>query len=121
MHKSIIIIFLSLMATSAAAQEILTKRSDFLNAVAANILEIKLLRLQLKVLDNGKITGKAFGRDVTGAWEWTNGFFCRSMTWGDRELENNCQQVVNDRKSLIFISDKGTGRSATFSLRPTTQ
>ena len=121
MHKSIIVIFLSLMATSAAAQETLTKRSDFLNAVAANFLEIKLLRLQLKVLDNGKITGKAFGRDVTGAWEWTNGFFCRSMTWGDRELENNCQQVVKDGKSLIFISDKGTGRSATFSLRPTTQ
>jgi hypothetical protein len=43
------------------------------------------------------------------------------MTWGDRELEYNCQQVKKDGASLIFTSDKGTGRSATFSLRPDTQ
>ena len=55
-------IFLSLMATSAAAQETLIKRSDFLSAVATNILEIRLLSLQLKVLDSGEITGKAFGQ-----------------------------------------------------------
>ena len=68
-------IFLSLMASSAAAQETLIERSDFMSAVAANILEIRLLSLQLKVLDSGEITGKAFGRGVTGSWEWTDGFF----------------------------------------------
>ena len=51
-------IFLSLMATSAAAQDTLIERSDFLSAVATNILEIRLLSLQLKVLDSGEITGK---------------------------------------------------------------
>ena len=44
-------IFLSLMASSAAAQETLIERSDFMSAVATNILEIRLLSLQLKVLD----------------------------------------------------------------------
>ena len=121
MNRMITAIFLSLMATSAAAQETLIERSDFLSAVATNILEIRLLSLQLKVLDSGEITGKAFGRGVTGSWEWTDGFFCRSMTWGDRELEYNCQQVKKDGASLIFTSDKGTGRSATFSLRSDTQ
>ena len=121
MNRLITAIFLSLMATSAAAQDTLIERSDFLSAVATNILEIRLLSLQLKVLDSGEITGKAFGRGVTGSWEWTDGFFCRSMTWGDRELEYNCQQVKKDGASLIFTSDKGTGRSAKFSLRPETQ
>ena len=120
MNRMITAIFLSLMATSAAAQETLIKRSDFLSAVATNILEIRLLSLQLKVLDSGEITGKAFGRGVTGSWEWTDGFFCRSMTWGDRELAYNCQQVATDGTSLIFTSDKGSGRSAKFALRPAT-
>ena len=120
MNRMITAIFLSLMASSAAAQETLIERSDFMSAVATNILEIRLLSLQLKVLDSGEITGKAFGRGVTGSWEWTDGFFCRSMTWGDRELAYNCQQVATDGTSLIFTSDKGSGRSAKFALRPAT-
>ena len=58
MNRMITAIFLSLMATSAAAQETLIERSDFMSAVATNILEIRLLSLQLKVLDSGEITGK---------------------------------------------------------------
>jgi len=121
MHNIITALFLSLMATTVTAQETLTKKPDFLAAVAGHVLEIGLLRVQLQVLESGEITGKAFGRGVTGTWDWRDGFFCRSMTWGDRELEYNCQQVKKEGTSLIFTSDKGGGRSATFSLRPATQ
>ena len=121
MKQLINAILLSIVATSAAAQETLTEKPEFLKAVAGHTLEIRLLRVQLKVLDSGTITGKAFGRSVTGNWEWKGGFFCRSMTWGDRELADNCQQVSKDGTSLIFTSDKGSGRSAKFALRPATQ
>ena len=59
---------LSLISTSAMAQETLTQRAEFLKAVTGHILEIRLLSVQLEVLDSGTITGKAFGRGVTGTW-----------------------------------------------------
>lgn len=120
MKQLVTALVLSLIATSATAQETLTQRAKFVKAVTGHILEIRLLRVQLAVLDSGTITGKAFGRGVTGTWKWKDGFFCRSMTWGDRELAYNCQQVATDGTSLIFTSDKGSGRSAKFALRPAT-
>ena len=47
MHNIITALLLSLMATTVAAQETLTKKPDFLNAVAGHVLEIGLLRVQL--------------------------------------------------------------------------
>ena len=120
MKQLIAAILLILIANSVTAQETLTEKPEFLKAVAGHILEIRLLRVQLKVLDSGTITGKAFGRGVTGTWEWKDRFFCRSMAWGDRELAYNCQQVATDGRSLIFTSDEGSGRSAKFALRPVT-
>ena len=120
MKQFVTALVVSLIATSATAQETLTQRGEFLKAVAGHILEIRLLRVQLEVSDRGTLTGKACGRGVTGTWEWKDGFFCRSMTWGDRELAYNCQQVATDGTSLIFTSDKGSGRSAKFALRPAT-
>ena len=58
MNRMITAIFLSLMATSAAAQETLIERSDFMSAVATNILEIRLLSLQLKVWTVAKSPAK---------------------------------------------------------------
>ena len=83
MKKLVTALVLSLIATSATAQETLTQRAEFLKAVTGQILEIRLLRVQLAVLDTGTITGKAFGRGVTGTWEWKDGFFCRwRQLWG---------------------------------------
>ena len=121
MHRLTLTILASLIPTFLAAQEIVINRSDFVAAVGSNTLEIPLLRVQLHVLDDGQITGTALGLKVTGEWDWKEGFFCRRMNWGERNLEYNCQQVTRDGKTLIFTSDKGTGRSAKFSLRPTTK
>ena len=121
MHRLTLTILASLIPTFLAAQEIVINRSDFVAAVGSNTLEIPLLRVQLHVLDDGQITGKALGLKVTGEWDWKEGFFCSRMNWGERNLEYNCQQVTRDGKTLIFTSDKGTGRSAKFSLRSATK
>ena len=71
----------------------------------------------LQVSPGGDITGRAFGRDVTGRWRWQDGYFCRSLSWGSTGFDDNCQAVARDGARLRFTSDRGSGQSAILSLR----
>ena len=110
-----IIIFLFMASLVSASETTITNRSDFENLVIDKKLERFLI--SLSVLNNGKIKGSAAGRDVTGDWDWIDGFFCRNLLWGTRDLKYNCQLVTFDGKRLRFISDRGKGQSASFALR----
>ena len=104
------------MASLVSASEIgVTSRSDFENLVINKKLERFLI--SLSVTSDGKIKGSAAGRNVTGDWDWIDGFFCRTILWGKRELKYNCQKVTFDGKRLRFISDRGKGQSASFAIR----
>ena len=110
-----LIIFL-LMANLVSASEItITNRSDFEKLVIDKKLERFLI--SLSVFNDGKIKGSAAGREVTGDWDWIDGFFCRNLLWGARELKYNCKLVTFDGKRLRFTSDRGKGQSASFALR----
>ena len=110
-----LIIFLSMASLVSASGTNITNRSDFENLVSDKKLERFLI--SLSVFNDGKIKGSAAGRDVTGEWDWVDGFFCRTILWGARELKYNCQLVTFDGKRLRFISDRGQGQSASFALR----
>ena len=99
----------------SASDSIITNRSDFENLVIDRKLQRFLISLSVK--NDGKINGSAAGRNVTGDWDWIDGFFCRTLLWGKRELKYNCQQVNFDCKRLRFTSDLGKGQSASFALR----
>ena len=99
----------------SASETIITNRSDFENLVIEK--KLKRFLISLSVASDGKINGSAAGRNVTGDWDWIDGFFCRTLLWGKRELKYNCQQVTFDGKRLRFISDRGKGQSASFALR----
>ena len=104
------------MASVVSASETgITSRSDFENLVINKKLERFLI--SLSVTSDGKIKGSAAGRNVTGDWDWIDGFFCRTILWGKRELKYNCQQVTFDGKRLRFTSDRGKGKSASFAIR----
>ena len=104
------------MASQVLASEtIITNRSDFENLVIDKKLERFLISLY--ITDDGKIKGSAAGREVIGDWDWIDGFFCRNLLWGMRELKYNCQEVTFDGRRLRFISDEGKGQSASFALR----
>jgi len=104
------------MASQVLASEIIiTNRSDFESLVIDKKLERFLI--SLSVTNDGKIKGSAAGREVIGDWDWIDGFFCRNLLWGKRELKYNCQEVTFDGRRLRFISDKGKGQSASFALR----
>ena len=99
----------------SASDTIITNRYDFENLVLQK--KLKRFLISLSVTGDGKIKGSAAGRNVTGDWDWIDGFFCRTLLWGARELKYNCQQVTFDGNRLRFISDKGKGQSASFALR----
>jgi hypothetical protein len=104
------------MASQVLASEIIiTNRSDFESLVIDKKLERFLI--SLSVTNDGKIKGSAAGREVIGDWDWIDGFFCRNLLWGKRELKYNCQEVTFDGRRLRFISDEGKGQSASFALR----
>ena len=71
--------------------------------------ELRRFGITLQVRPDGRIEGRALGREVTGAWRWEDGYFCREMAWGSRELAPNCQVVLFDGRSLRFVADRGEG------------
>ncbi len=111
--KSIILICICVFcATSAAAFERVTDRSAFAALMAG--YDIKRALVRLNVSQDGQITGRGFGRAITGEWDWRDGYFCRSMNWGREPLPYNCQAVYADGMTIRFRSDKGTGDYADF-------
>ncbi len=76
-----------------------------------------LVRITLQVRDNGTITGRALGSDVTGTWSWQDGYFCRQMSWDGRDIPYNCQLVEWNGNKMRFTVDRGAGDSADFSIR----
>lgn len=85
-------------------------RGGFVNLVKDR--ELRRLGVRLKVTDDGRILGRAFGQNVTGAWRWDGGYFCRDLEWGGDPLESNCQLVQIDGNTLRFTSDRGSGEYA---------
>lgn len=73
--------------------------------------------IKLRVTKDGQIVGRAFGRDVKGAWQWRSGYFCRDLYWGKQDLGPNCQAVKVQGKTVRFISDQGTGQFADLVLK----
>ncbi|WP_422071124.1 dihydrodipicolinate reductase [Tranquillimonas rosea] len=93
-----------------------SERATFLDIVQGR--ELSRLGVSLRVTPDGRITGSALGFDVTGSWEWRNGYFCRTIDYGSGRLPNNCQVVlVNGGGTVRFIADQGQGDSADLSLR----
>ena len=109
------IIFFLMASQIIASETTISERPDFENLVKDKKLERFLI--SLSVTGDGKIEGSAAGRDVSGDWNWIDGYFCRTLMWGERELKYNCQKVTFVGRRLGFISDRGAGQSASFALR----
>ncbi len=60
---------------------------------------------------------ESMGWEVTGAWYWKDGYFCRELAWGDDVIPYDCQLVEAQGSQMRFTSEQGTGDSASFRLR----
>lgn len=117
MCRLILFCFLSLTATPLMAMDRISDRATLMQILNGKTINIGIYALKLNVLPNGTITGKAGGRKVTGSWAWKDGYFCRTMFWGKREIPYNCQLVEWNGRKMRFTTDRGKGDSADFGVR----
>jgi hypothetical protein len=92
-----------------------TDRGAFVGLVRGKSLTS--LGVSLTISPSGTISGRAFGRSVSGAWTWSDGYFCRTLQAGDRVFARNCQVVQQQGDRLRFIADKGSGETANLRIR----
>ncbi|MEX0285164.1 MAG: dihydrodipicolinate reductase [Paracoccaceae bacterium] len=112
------ITLLSALAASPVTATEFTRVTDadtFRQIVTGKSLTRPLIRLQ--VSPQGAIEGRGGTQPVSGQWAWKDGYFCRDLTWGQRDLGYNCQEVRTNGRKIRFRSDKGTGDFADFTLR----
>lgn len=103
------------LPTAAAAEfSVVSDRDNFVGLMQQGSLKHSLFPIRLNVLPDGVIAGEAVGSAVTGNWDWKDGFFCRQMAWGGKEIPYNCQLVEVDGPKVRFTENKGEGRAATF-------
>ncbi|MDD9725407.1 dihydrodipicolinate reductase [Roseovarius sp. SK2] len=117
MRLTVIALIAAFASGPAIAEEFdqIDNKSEFLSVVADR--NLTRLGINLTVTPSGQIKGKAFGRPVTGAWQWKSGYFCRDLYWGQRNLGPNCQAVKVQGSTVRFISDQGAGEYADLNLR----
>ena len=111
--------FLCLCALATAAKADGFAKINDRNAFVSMLDGRQLTRMGIKlnVTQDGQIKGRAFGYDVTGAWTWKSGYFCRDLYWGGDDLGRNCQMVKVQGDTLRFISDRGQGEFADLVLK----
>lgn len=105
------------VAAAPSVSEAFTKVSDrdsFVDLTSGKLLT--RFGIKLIVTPDGQIQGRGFGRAVKGAWAWRQGYFCRSLFWGERNLGDNCQEVKISGDTLRFTSDLGSGPFADLEL-----
>jgi hypothetical protein len=111
--------FMALMASTefagAEAFNVVASRDSFVSLVQGR--ELRRFGIRLTVSPDGAITGRAFGTQVTGRWDWNNGYFCRDLFYGDENLGFNCQLVQVNGETLRFTTDQGQGIYADLTLR----
>ncbi|WP_371156682.1 dihydrodipicolinate reductase [Jannaschia sp. 2305UL9-9] len=102
-------------AHPATAFEAVTTRDAFVALVEGRTLRGD--GVSLRVGPDGSIAGRGFGLRVTGAWDWQDGLFCRTLDTAIRDFPRNCQTVAVQNGTLRFTADRGTGDVADLSLR----
>jgi hypothetical protein len=101
-------------ATSQTSQWI-KEEDEFINLI--NGKKLKRFLIELSVETDGTITGTGAGTSVTGSWSWQDNYFCRNLSWGNRDLGSDCQKVELRGQKLFFTSDQGSGSTAGFTIR----
>lgn len=97
------------------AFERITEPAAFASQVTGRALT--RMGISLTVAQDGTITGRGMGAPVSGEWQWSDGYFCRTLDWGGRDLGHNCQAVLLGDGRVRFVSDRGAGDYADFHLR----
>lgn len=61
------------------------------------------------VQKDGSMAGKSGNRELSGEWTWEDGYYCRSVALGSRQLPDDCQMVTILGDEVTFYTKKGYG------------
>jgi len=111
----LLLLILLIFPVQALAFEPITNRDAFVDLVSDRALTRTGIRLD--VTADGAIRGRAFGVRVRGEWQWRDGYFCRTLYHGQRDLGANCQSVQVNGSTVRFTLDRGAGDFADLQLR----
>ncbi|MCF1707841.1 dihydrodipicolinate reductase [Tabrizicola sp. J26] len=115
---ALLLVLVSALPVRADTFSPVRDREQFLSIISGKTLELPLFRIRLEVRPDGRIEGSALGWEVTGSWNWQDGYFCRDMDWSGTPIAHNCQLVeAKGSQQVRFTVDRGEGESASFRLR----
>jgi hypothetical protein len=120
MRTTLIAVMLAVLPLQALANSfsVVSDKATFLQLVEGKELRIGLYGLSLFVLPDGKITGNAMGWEISGTWDWQDGYFCREMDWSGRAIARDCQLVeTRNGNTVRFTAERGEGDREAFRLR----
>lgn len=61
------------------------------------------------IKENGKMSGKFGGKKLVGAWNWQQGYWCRTIRVGGKDLGSDCQVVMASDTQMYLIRKQGKG------------
>ena len=108
-------IAISMPSLAVAELNKVSSKSEFLEIVDGKRLTI--FAINVSVTPDGSIGGRAYGQNVRGKWQWQDGYFCRDLFWGEKNLGPNCQEVRVNGDVIRFTYDRGAGRYADLKMR----
>jgi len=118
MRIPVLLLLLLAAGTPAAARaESLTRitdRATFLADVAEH--ELSLLAVRIRATRDGLISGRAFGKPVSGRWYWSGMDFCSTLVHGGQTVSQGCQPVYRSPRRVHFASSPDIAREAFFTL-----
>lgn len=111
-----LVALLAAMPAAASDFQRVQDRENFVSLVKDRALT--RFGIQLRVSPSGDISGRAFGKNISGGWTWDQGLFCRDLFADGDVLDiKNCQTVQVRGNTLRFTSDRGQGDSADLRLK----
>lgn len=113
-YFAFVVAFAGLMAAPAQADfKRITSEADFRKAAVGKTLWLD--KNYFTVRRRGTLDGNFGGTKIKGAWEWRDGFWCRTLT--EPRQNSDCQLWEVDGKSFRATRNKGKGKSFIYKRR----
>lgn len=107
---------LTLFTTGALAQDFTRIDSELEFRELALEKTLYLGDTQVTVHDGGAMTVIFKGKEITGTWQWEDGYFCRILK--SYSTKADCQLWEHDGTDFRIARDKGNGEAFVYTLQP---
>jgi len=102
MRPFLMILVVSVFATPAFAEwNKIDSKQELTKLVVGKNYAATKSKAWFQLRSNGKLVGKAAGKDVAGRWKWSKGRVCYARTLGGEKLPDECVIIHVDGDKMI--------------------